>query len=93
MTEQESFKRRIRERMAKTGERYTAARRSLVDKSERRSGAPAGRTWVAEPELSDDSIRAATGKGWDEWCDVIDAWPGHGDGHTAIVAYLHGERS
>lgn len=88
MTEQESFKRRIRKRMAKTGERYSAARRSLIDKSDGTSGAPSSRTWVAEPELSDESIRAATGKGWNEWCDVIDAWPGHGDGHTAIAAYL-----
>ena len=85
MTKQESFKRRIRERMAKTGERYGAARRALLDR-------PAGdgaRPWASPPEHSDDAIRAATGRGWDEWCDLIDAWPGHDDGHTAIAAWVH----
>lgn len=50
-----------------------------------------GRVWVAQPDPSDDAVRAATGRGWDEWCDVIDAWPGHEDGHTAIAAYVQGE--
>ena len=30
MTKQRTFKRRVRERMAKTGESYTAARRMLI---------------------------------------------------------------
>ena len=30
MTTQKTFKRRVRDRMAKTGESYTAARRQLV---------------------------------------------------------------
>jgi hypothetical protein len=84
MTRQETFKRRIRARMEKTGERYGAARRVLIDQS----GRNGGRAWVAEPELDDDKIREATGRGWDEWCDIIDAWPGHADGHTAIAAHL-----
>jgi hypothetical protein len=88
MTEQESFKRRIRERMARTGERYSAARRTLIEKSD---GKAAGRTWVSQPELTDESVRAGTGRGWDEWCDVIDAWHGRGDGHTAIASWLQNE--
>jgi hypothetical protein len=87
MTQQESFKRRIRERMAKTGERYAAARRALVQPVV----APGGRVWVSQPEVNDESIRAATGRGWDEWCDLIDAWPGHNDGHTAIAKFVHEE--
>ncbi len=86
MTQQETFKRRIRERMAKTGERYTAARRALIDEP-----GNGKRPWVAQPELSDERVREATGRGWDEWCDVIDAWPGHDDGHTAIAAYVQDE--
>ncbi len=84
MTQQESFKRRIRERMETTGERYAAARRVLIAKhaDTRR------RHRSAEPDLSDDAMRTATGKGWDDWTDLIDAWPGHTDGHTAIAAYL-----
>ena len=84
MTRQESFKRRIRARMEKTGERYVAARRALLEKAEH----DRRRAWVAEPETSDESVRAATGNGWDDWCDIIDAWPGNADGHTAIAAYL-----
>ena len=85
MTKQESFKQRVRARMATTGERYAAARRVLLDQAEHRGG----RTWHAEPEMPDDSVRAATGRGWDEWCDVIEAWPGHVDGHAAVAAWVH----
>jgi len=84
MTKQESFKQRVRARMASTGERYAAARRSLL--TDRTPGAD--RAWVSEPELNDDRVRAATGRGWDEWCDLIDAWPGHVDGHTAVAAHV-----
>ena len=42
----------------------------------------------AQPENTDAAVRTATGKGWDEWCGLIDAWPGHDRGHTAIAAHL-----
>jgi hypothetical protein len=87
MTRQESFKRRIRQRMEKTGQRYGAARRVLIE----RAAKGRRRTWAAEPEMSDDSLRSATGQGWDKWCDILDAWPGHTEGHTAIAAYLQDE--
>jgi hypothetical protein len=86
MTKQETFKRRVRERMAKTSERYNAARRSLIEKSEARA-----RPWVSEPEHSEETIQEATGKGWDEWRDLLDDWPGHADGHTAIATHVHEE--
>jgi hypothetical protein len=76
MTRNESFKRRIRARMAATGEKYGAARRVLLEQAASR----AGRDWASEPEQSDDVIRANTGRGWDEWCRLIDDWPGHTDG-------------
>lgn len=84
MTRNESFKRRIRERMVKTGERYGAARRALIEKAADRDA----RTWVSEPEHADAVIRENTGRGWDEWRELIDAWPGHEDGHTAVAAWL-----
>ena len=87
MTRQESFKRRVRARMEKTGERYGAARRVLIEHSSKGGG----RTWIAEPDMSDDSLREATGKGWNEWCDILDAWPGHTGGHTAIASYVRGD--
>lgn len=89
MTRQETFKRRIRARMAKTGEKYGAARRVLIEQSSDGRGQGGGRTWVAAPDLGDDAVREATGRGWDAWCDVIDAWSGHDDGHAAVAAYVH----
>ena len=85
MTRNESFKRRIRARMARTGEKYGAARRGLVDHASARND----RGWASDPEHSDEVIRANTGRGWDEWRDLIDAWPGRDDGHAAVAAWLH----
>jgi hypothetical protein len=84
MTRQETFKRRIRQRMENTGERYGAARRALVEKSEIQDR----REWVSEPEMAEDTLREATVRGWDEWCDIIDGWPGTAEGHTAIATFL-----
>jgi hypothetical protein len=84
MTKQESFKRRVRARMAATGERYAAARRAMLTPA----GAPRRRTWVAEPEVADASVLAATGRGWDDWCDAIDESPVAAAGHTAIATHL-----
>jgi len=86
MTKQESFKKRVRARMAKTGERYNAARRVLLEQAAARP-----QHWVSEPEVSEDAVRAATGRGWDEWVTVIDDWGGRTSDHTAIAAYLRDE--
>ena len=64
MTQQRSFKRLVRNRMEKTGESYTAARAMLLAAAE-----PA--PWLA---TSDEAIRERTGRGWEEWFDVLDAW-------------------
>ena len=87
MTRNETFKRRVRARMAKTGEKYGAARRVLIDQA-----APRGpRAWVSEPQHPDALVRENTGRGWEEWRDLIDAWPGHSDGHTAVASWLQDE--
>ena len=84
MTSQASFKKRIRERMAKTGERYGAARRVLIDRVD---GATDGaRRWVSPPEQTDESVIEHTGRSWDEWCDIIDSWPEADLGHAAVAA-------
>jgi len=90
MTTQEKFKRRIRERMIKTGERYGAARRALL----RPHGKPDSarrRRWAAEPTHPDDVILANTGHGWDDWVDLIDAGPGRDAGHPAIATWVREE--
>lgn len=87
MTRNESFKRRIRTRMAKTGEKYGAARRALIEQAARRDD----RDWVSQPEHSDDVIGANTGRRWHQWRELIDRWPGHDDGHAAVAAWLQEE--
>lgn len=85
MTRQESFKRRIRARMEKTGEKYNAARRALIEK------ASAGEDWVSQPETSDDAVREATGRGWEEWRRILDAWPGDVKDHRAMARFVQEE--
>ena len=65
MTTQKSFKRLVRARMEKTQESYTAARAALL--------AAEG---AKKPPLatSDANIRRRTGRGWEEWFDLLDAW-------------------
>ncbi len=94
MTTNESFKKRVRERMAQTGERYVAARRVLLGglgdttRPGPETDATRRRVRVTEPEVDDLAIERATGRDWDEWCDLIDAWPGNDRGHGAIAAHI-----
>jgi uncharacterized protein YndB with AHSA1/START domain len=71
MTAQRSFKRLVRLRMAKTGESYTAARAALLAAREPDSSPTAD----AHPRLvtSDEAIRQRTGRGWEDWFDLLDA--------------------
>lgn len=87
MTRNESFKRRIRARMVRTGEKYNAARRTLIEQAEDRDD----RGWVSQPEHTDEVIGTNTGRGWDQWRELIDAWPGHDGGHREVAAWLQRE--
>jgi hypothetical protein len=68
MTTQRSFKRLVRARMEKTGESYTAARAMLLAAEEPDAGF---RRVLA---TSDEEIRRRTGRGWEEWFDLLDEW-------------------
>jgi hypothetical protein len=57
------------------------------------AASPNERAWAAEPEISDETVRSTTGRSWNEWCDLIDAWPGHTAGHSAIAGYVEAEQS
>jgi len=46
------------------------------------------RTWVSPPETGDEAVLAATGRGWDAWCDILEASPVRDDGHGAIAAHV-----
>jgi hypothetical protein len=87
MTERKKLKQRVRTRMEKTGERYTAARRHVVADPEPRP--------APEPDLSglasDEAVAAATGRGWREWFALLDAWDGTARTHTEIARHLVAE--
>jgi hypothetical protein len=81
MTAQKSFKRLVRTRMATTGESYTAARAQLL------AGVDEASTDEDIPELvcSDERIRERTGRGWEEWFDLLDSWDAESLGHTELA--------
>jgi hypothetical protein len=105
MTKARKLKRAIRARAAKTGERYTAARRQILAARTRRAGttapaaeaapppAPSGATRARAPRsvTSDRAVRAKTGHGFDHWFAVLDAFGAAGRGHTASARYLSEE--
>jgi hypothetical protein len=85
MTRQRSFKRLVRTRMEKTGESYTAARAVLL----------AGKEPATAEELplvsSDERIRSRTGRGWEEWFDLLDDWGAAERSHREIARWVAGE--
>jgi len=92
MTSQKSFKRRVRERMSKTGESYAAARTQLVRKRDRIQVA---RTRLAVPgdRPSDERVEAATGRRWDAWFAILDRWGGRDHTHKETAAFLAEEHT
>jgi hypothetical protein len=80
MTEQKNLKRRVRARMEKTGERYTAARRHVV--------ADTDEPFVADPGLTDETLREKTGKSWKEWVAILDEWGARERPHGEIASYV-----
>jgi hypothetical protein len=89
MTTDKARKRAVRSRMHKTGERYAAARRHVVGDA----AAPTTQLppRVAEPKMSDATITKGTGRSWDDWFGLLDAWDATTKGHPAIARYLHDE--
>jgi hypothetical protein len=96
MTRQKSFKGRIRARMDKTSESYTTARRQLLAKSAAeappeptsRPGGPVADTPGARRPYSDEVIRRNTGRVWDEWFALLDAWGAAQRPHPEIARWL-----
>jgi len=80
MTRERSFKRLVRAHMAKTGESYTAARAGLLAAAEERT---ASRKSVLI--TSDAEIRRRTGRGWEQWFDLLDEWNADGLGHRELA--------
>lgn len=87
MTTQEAFKKRIRARMAKTGEKYSAARRALL--TDPVTTNVTNSAWASQPPHSEQAIQAGTGRSWDQWVSAIDAGPGRNATHTEIAAWVN----
>lgn len=86
MVTQHSFKTRVRARMAKTGESYTAARRMLIAAGDAPEPQPI--TWT--PPVAEDRLVEATGRGWETWLDHLDGVGARAWTHTAIAKRLVG---
>jgi uncharacterized protein YndB with AHSA1/START domain len=84
MTQQKTFKRRVRARMVKTGESYTAARRMLIAKGD----APEPAAADFRPPVSEERLVAATGRGWRDWIALLDEWGARDHTHPEIVSRL-----
>ncbi|HET7520852.1 MAG TPA: hypothetical protein VFK61_04850 [Candidatus Limnocylindria bacterium] len=95
MTEQKALKRRVRNRMAKTGERYTAARRQVLS-ARRTATLPAvdnPRRLIPPPGMTGDALmRQRTGRDWAEWIGILDAWGAESRPHIEIARWLNREQ-
>ena len=43
--------------------------------------------------MSDEAIAKGTGRGWDDWFRILDAWDATSHTHTEIARYIHGEHA
>ena len=92
MTTHKTLKRRVRARMDKTGERYTAARRNVTAAADAPGPKAAVKPAVsAPPPVSDESVRKATGRGWDEWFAILDDAGAAGWKHPDIARWVVAE--
>ena len=98
MTRARALKTVIRSRIAKTGERYTTARRHVLAArapSPPRAVPPptpaptAAVAAASKGSVSDATSRARTGHGLDHWFAVLDAFGAVDQGHTAAARHLY----
>jgi Domain of unknown function (DUF4287) len=87
MTRQRSFKRLVLARMEKTGERYAAARTALLAAEEPKT------TDVPAMTVSDEVIRRRTGRGWEEWFELLDDSGAIARPHPEIARWLRTEHA
>lgn len=87
MTENRSFKRRVRGRMSKTGESYTAARAQVSQKRDRNKSARA-RLAATDERIADAKLKEATGKTWNQWFSILDRWGAKKRKHGEIARFL-----
>jgi uncharacterized protein YndB with AHSA1/START domain len=87
MPTQKLFKRRVRARMAKTGESYTTARSHLAARRDRVTTSALDLSGALEL-ASDEKVLTATGKPWEAWIEILDRWGARERRHPEIAEYL-----
>lgn len=92
MTRNKDQKRLVRDRMEKTGESYTAARSVVVSRKAKKGDAAtyaAPRAeWPALASMSDEKVKASTGRTWAQWVDTLDKAKAHEWPHKDIAKYI-----
>jgi hypothetical protein len=102
MTRARALKHTIRARAAKTGERYTTARRHILRELNQKTEAAMTKTATAKavalqpksarstkPTMSDASFVKKTGHDLDYWFTVLDKFGAMEKGHTAAARHLY----
>lgn len=97
MTRARTLKQIIRDRAAKTGERYTTARRHVLARQSTparkhlSTSAPERSAPAAKGVLSDARITEKTGRPLAYWFDVLDRFGAVEKGHTKAARHLHAD--
>ena len=99
MTRARALKQVIRARAAKTGERYTTARRHVLKDLQQGTALPARPRSTTAPQaaaagtskggVSDAKSLEKTGHGLDHWFDVLDRFGAVEKGHSAAARHLY----
>jgi uncharacterized protein YndB with AHSA1/START domain len=92
MPTQKLFKRRVRERMSKTGESYTTARSHLARTRDRLASSRTDLVGALEL-ASDEKVSEATGRGWKAWLFVLDRWGARQRKRGETVDFLMAEHA
>lgn len=87
MPHDKDFKRRVRARMDKTGESYTAARSHLLRRHDQQPPIPDNCAELAG--ASDAAVAAKTGRTWVEWVRALDSIGAVEMPHRDIAAWVH----
>jgi hypothetical protein len=101
MPRKKDLKRIVRSRMKKTGESYTAARAHVTKKKTATKAASKSATAKSKSAItsdyakiagmSDDAVKAQTGRDWKGWVALLDKAGATDMTHTAIATHLHKE--
>ncbi|MCM2315664.1 MAG: hypothetical protein NDJ92_11010 [Thermoanaerobaculia bacterium] len=91
MTKQKDLKRVVRARMQKTGEAYTTARLQTIREKPKKAVTPAAPEYATLAGMSDDAVKAKTGRDWGEWVRELDAIGAATMSHRDIARRVHDE--